>query len=59
MEVHSPTEHLHYMVVDVLVEQVASVVFQGIFDGDNRENHQQGYHGNFLLEGLKNRHPVQ
>ena len=59
IEVHSPREHSHYVVVDLLVEQVASVVFQGIFDGDNNENHQQRNHGNFLLKSFNNWHPVQ
>ncbi len=59
IKVHSPTKHSHYFVVDFPVKQVASVVFQGIFDGDNSENHQQRNHGNFLLEGFNNWHPVQ
>lgn len=57
--VHSPTVHPHYIVVDLLVKQVASVVFQGIFDGNHSEDHQQGNHGDLLLKGFNNWHPVQ
>lgn len=58
-KLHSPTEHLCNIVVDLLVEQIPSIVFQGIFDGDNSENHHQRNHGNFLLKGFNNWHPVQ
>lgn len=34
-----PAEHLHFIVVDLLVKQVTPVIFQGIFDGDNNKNH--------------------
>lgn len=37
--VYSPTEHLHFIVVDLLVKQVAAVIFQGIFDSNNYKNH--------------------
>lgn len=58
-EVHSPREHPHDIVVDLLVEQISSVVFKSIFDGDDSENHQQRNHGDFLLKGLNDWHPVE
>lgn len=56
---HSPTEHLHHVVVDVFVEDVASVVLQCVFDGNDDEDHQQRDHGDFLLKGFNYRYPIQ
>jgi len=50
---------LHHVVVDLLVEQVSSVVFQRVFDADDYEDHQQRNHGDLLLKGLHDRNPVE
>lgn len=59
LQLDSPAVDLHQEVVDLPVGQVASVVLQGVFDGDDGEDHQQGNHGDLLLKGLHHRHPVQ
>lgn len=59
IQAYSPTVDSHYVVVDLLVILVASVVLQAIFEGDNAENYHQRNHGNLLLEGLDNGNPVQ
>ena len=55
----SPAVDAHQVVVDRLVEQVATVVLHSVFEGDDDEDHQQRHHGDLLLEGLHRRHPVQ
>lgn len=54
-----PAVHFHCVVVDLLVEYVAPVVFKGIFDGNNSEDQQQRDHSDLLLKGLHNGNPVQ
>ena len=58
-EADLPTKHSHHIVVDLLVKQVASEVFQGVLDADYSENYQQRNHGDFLLKGFNHWHPVQ
>lgn len=57
--VYSPAEHLHLIVVDLLVEQVTPVIFQGIFDGNNEKNHQYRDHCDLFLKRFNSRDPVQ
>lgn len=57
--VYLPAEHLRHVVVDLLVEQVTPVIFQGIFDSDNNKNHQYRDHCDFLLKRFNSRDPVQ
>lgn len=57
--VYWPAEHFHFVIVDLLVGQVMPVIFQGIFDGDDKKNHEDRDHCYFLLKSFDSRDPVQ